>query len=89
MKRRELLNIAADLIDGDRAKNYGDAKDNFVRIAKTWEVVLGHEVTPEQVALCMIGVKLARLANSSEHEDSWIDIAGYAALGGECASGSQ
>ena len=31
----------------------------------------------------MIGVKLARLAESIGHDDSWIDIIGYAALGGE------
>ena len=32
---------------------------------------------------CMIGVKLARLAETMEHDDSWKDIIGYAALGGE------
>jgi hypothetical protein len=31
-------------------------------------------------------VKIARLANSPDHMDSWIDIAGYAACGGEIAA---
>ena len=31
----------------------------------------------------MIGVKLARLAETLDHDDSWVDIIGYAALGGE------
>jgi len=31
----------------------------------------------------MIAVKLSRLIETPDHEDSWIDICGYAALGGE------
>jgi len=82
MKRDQLLHKAEELINGDRAKEYGDAKKNFEDIAKLWSVVLGIEVTPQQMALCMIMVKAARLMKT-DHEDSWIDIAGYAALGGE------
>ena len=82
MKRDQLLHKAEELINGDRAKEYGDAKKNFEDIAKLWSVVLCIEVTPQQMALCMIMVKAARLMKT-DHEDSWIDIAGYAALGGE------
>jgi len=35
------------------------------------------------VYACMIAVKLSRLIETPDHEDSWIDICGYAALGGE------
>ena len=31
----------------------------------------------------MIGVKLARLSNTMYKEDTWVDIIGYGALGGE------
>lgn len=82
MKRDQLLHKAEELINGDRAKDYGDAKKNFEDIARLWSVVLGIEVTAQQMALCMIMVKAARLMKT-DHEDSWIDIAGYAALGGE------
>jgi predicted solute-binding protein len=82
MKRDQLLHKAEELINGDRAKEYGDAKKNFEDIARLWSVVLGIEVTAQQMALCMIMVKAARLMKT-DHEDSWIDIAGYAALGGE------
>jgi len=34
----------------------------------------------------MIWVKMARLAKTPSHQDSWIDIAGYAGLGGEIGS---
>jgi len=82
MKRDQLLQKAEELINGDRAKEYGDAKKNFEDIATLWSVVLEKEITPQQMALCMIMVKAARLMKT-DHEDSWVDIAGYAALGGE------
>ena len=84
MKTREdFLNKAEELIIGPRAKEYGPAKFNHERIATIWSVVLGRCVTPEQVVACMIGLKLARLAEDMSKDDSWVDIIGYAALGGE------
>ena len=50
-----------------------------------WSVILNYEVSLQDVYLCMIAVKMSRLIHDSEHEDSWVDIAGYAALGGEVA----
>ena len=49
-------------------------------IAARWSMTLGVQITPAQVALCMIDVKLARLAHDPAHADSAIDVAGYAAL---------
>ena len=40
----------------------------------------GHAVTPAQVVLCLIDLKLARLAHDPSHEDSAVDVCGYAAL---------
>lgn len=85
-RRSVILRTAGNLITGQRAKDYGDAGANFQRIANLWSPILGKDVTPEQVALCMAQVKIARLITSPAHEDSWIDLAGYAALGGEIAS---
>mgnify|MGYP003112110865 CR=1 FL=1 len=82
-KRNDILAEAQDLITGDRAKTYGDAKLNHERIAAIWSVVLGHPVTPQQVALCMAGVKIARLAETPNHKDSHTDLIGYAALAWE------
>ena len=69
---------ANDLIHGARNKDYGHPLDDFTKTAKIWSAVLGVPVTAEQVALCMIGVKMSRLCNTPGHEDSVIDIAGYA-----------
>jgi len=83
MNRDEILNKSQFLINGDRAKEYGDAYENHKRIAEMWSVLLNKQITVSQVYQCMIAVKLSRLIETPEHTDSWIDICGYGALGGE------
>jgi hypothetical protein len=63
----------------ERQLHYGPPEDNLSRIAKRWSLTLEREVTPQQVALCMIDVKLARLIHDPGHRDSIMDLAGYAA----------
>mgnify|MGYP003115285638 CR=1 FL=1 len=48
-----------------------------------WSSKDEREITPEEVVACMVGLKLARLAEDISKDDSWVDIIGYAALGGE------
>jgi len=83
MKRDEILKTAEKLINGPRAQDYGDAYENHKRIADFWSIILGQPVTVAQVYQCMIALKMARLIQTPDHDDSWIDICGYAALGGE------
>lgn len=80
--RAAILREAEELINGSRAQTYGPPRQNFARIAKGWEVILEADVTPEQVALCMAWLKIARLAEGP-HRDSYVDGAGYLALAGE------
>lgn len=81
---KPLLQRANELIGGDRQQDYGDKLQNFAQIAMIWQGILatklqpGEAITAEDVALCMIGVKMARLAKSPDHEDSILDVAGYA-----------
>ncbi|QEP08841.1 hypothetical protein F0M17_02265 [Glutamicibacter sp. ZJUTW] len=84
-----MLTTAEQLINGDRAKDYGDASENFQRIANLWTPILGVQVTATDVALCLTQLKVARLITSPAHKDSWIDAAGYIALGGEIANKEQ
>ena len=79
-RNKNFLLEALDLIEGERAENYGDAKENHARIAAMWSALLEKEVTPNQVYLCLIAVKMSRLMESPRHRDSWLDIAGYATL---------
>ena len=83
MNRKQILDKAEKMINCPRAKDYGDAHENHQRIAMLWSVWLNKEVTVEQVYQCMIAVKLSRLIETPDHEDSWLDICGYGALGGE------
>jgi hypothetical protein len=83
MNRKDILAKAEKMINGPRAKDYGDAHENHQRIAMLWSVLLNKEITVAQVYQCMIAVKLSRLIETPEHEDSWLDICGYGALGGE------
>lgn len=74
----------AQQIFEDRGAAYGTAKKTHARIAEMWSAVLGQEITPAQVALCMILVKAARLTETPDHHDSIVDIAGYAQVYKDC-----
>ena len=82
--RVEALREAAKIISGERDIQYGGPEENFDRIAKIWSVILGSAVTSEDVAMMMIGLKVARYASKSGFQgDTWIDVAGYAGCGYE------
>ena len=83
MNRKEILEKAEELVNGPRAEDYGDAAENFQRVADLWSPIFGQEVTIAQVVQAMIALKVSRLINCPDHTDTWVDIAGYAALGGE------
>jgi hypothetical protein len=85
MTRDEIIENAKTLINGDRAKDYGDAKDNFDRIAAGWNIIIENTdgpITAKHVALMMDWMKTARLLETIDHLDSWVDKVGYTALGG-------
>lgn len=87
MNRTELLDKCKEIVNGARQENYGSPEENFHRIAAFWSVYLKRNITPADVAVLMILMKTARLQNNIKHEDSWIDIAGYAANGVEVSNG--
>ena len=74
-----ILEEAEQLAGKVRSDKYGHPFDNFTQTGKLWAPALDKdEVTPEQVALCMILAKISRLTHSPDHADSLVDIAGYA-----------
>ena len=93
--KHEVLH-AAIKATADRGLNYGKAEDNFDRIARLWNAHLINTglvrnseealLTAADVAMMCALLKIARLQNMPDHEDSWIDLAGYAACGGEVTS---
>lgn len=75
----DILQEASELINGDRAQDYGDVTENFQRIAQLWSAYKDEFFYPHDVSMMMILVKVAR-QSEGYHRDSAVDIAGYAAL---------
>jgi hypothetical protein len=80
----DILEEALRITKGDRNNSYGAPTQDFDRTAKMWSAILGIEVSPTKMALCMIALKISR-ACWSNSRDHWVDIAGYARCGYECA----
>ena len=78
MNAEQLLEHAADLVTR-RRREYGEPVDLFGQVAKRWSLTLGTEISRAQVVLCLIDLKVARLARDPRHFDSQADVAGYAA----------
>jgi len=79
MTNWSILGHTAKVLE-ERRDDYGDPVEQFRAIADRWSITLGTPITPSQVALCMIDLKLARLAYDPGHIDSIVDVIGYAAL---------
>lgn len=86
INRIGVLRNAELAVTKDRNSQYGEPEDNFGNIAKMWSGYLNVEIAPEDVANMMIMLKIARTRVSPEVGDHWVDIAGYAACGGEIAT---
>lgn len=78
MSKESVTEEAHRIVNGARRNDYGTPLDNNDLTARLWSPILGIEVTAEQVALCMIQVKAARLLHTPHHHDSLVDICGWA-----------
>ena len=89
--RESILDAAKKCVCGQREEDYGSPEDNFKRIAYLWEIYLCEKcipsqvvnLAPEDVAAMLCLLKVARIMGCGEKADNWIDLAGYAACGGE------
>jgi uncharacterized protein DUF6378 len=84
MSAEDLLLQAAKIVK-ERHAAYGHSKTMMASVARRWSETLGQTVTPEEVVLCLIDLKLVRLAHNPQHRDSILDVAGYAAVLDEVA----
>lgn len=66
-----------------RQEEYGTPLNNMAMTAKLWSPILGIEVTPQQVAICMILLKISRETHLHQ-DDNIVDIAGYANMLERC-----
>ena len=86
MNRKEFLEKVGATVDGQREDDYGAPEDNLLRIASFWGTYLGTVIRTGDVAAMMALLKIARLSQNIHHDDSWLDLAGYAAIGAEITS---
>lgn len=83
--RAQVLQAAKRAVLVDRAATHGAVENSFDQLAKVWSARLGVPVSAAQVALMLVDLKVTRAWGNPGHFDNWVDIAGYAACGGEIA----
>ena len=87
MTREQILSNACHCVTGDREEDYGSPESNFLTIANFWNVYIARKGTwlldGKDVAAMLALLKIARIASGHAKTDNWIDLAGYAACGGE------
>ena len=90
MTRNEVLERAAECVSGDREQDYGSPEQNFKTISMLWSVYLQRTprsyISEVDVAAMLALLKIARIGSGNAKSDNWIDLAGYAACGGEIES---
>jgi hypothetical protein len=95
MTTNSILDTAKKLIAGDRAEAYGSFDGNAKQQAALWNAYLDdgkggvRAIEPMDVPAMMILVKLMRLAGNNTHQDSWVDVAGFAGLAEQVRFGAK
>jgi len=90
MSAQDILERAIKLVCGKRQQDYGDPEINFANIADGWNIIIQNadgKITASDVCTMMAWLKSCRLMNTPNHADSWVDAAGYLALGAQMALG--
>lgn len=85
MTRKEILDKAAECVTGKREEDYGSPENNFYLIARLWTDYCGYGFSAKDVTMMMALLKIARTARGGT-VDCFVDLAGYAACGGEIYS---
>lgn len=83
--RAHILDTAKRAVTADRNTTHGKPEDTFGDIAEMWSVYVGKAISAHDVAAMMALLKICRAKSNPRNEDNWVDLAGYAACGGELA----
>ena len=89
MNAHEILTKADFIIKGHRNNMYGKPEDSFTHIAALWGDYLDRDISPRDVAMMMVLLKIARSQHDENYTDNYVDICGYAALAGGMTNGDE
>jgi len=78
-KTEKLLADVVELVHS-RGTIYGHPYTNHKRISELWTAYLNYPITPSQVALCMALLKVSRISESPNHNDSIKDAIAYLSM---------
>lgn len=92
--RNTVLHDAHHAVAVARNAMYGEPMDDFACTAELWDSYITRTsqvrgqafIMPHDIPVMMILLKISRLAQTPGEADHWIDIAGYSAIGAECAA---
>lgn len=87
--KAEIADEAKRIVTGARRSAYGTPEQNFERIARFWQAYFentgrgGLNITAADVSPMMRLMKEARLCETPDHRDSFVDLVGYSLTGAE------
>lgn len=95
-EREKILRDTIKTITQDRQDQYGRPENNFQKIADMWNAYIHSysgateqiELTPKDVAVMQILLKIARMSTGKEKRDNYVDICGYVAIAYELVAES-
>ena len=94
VNRQMVLHEAMHAVTKARNESYGEPIDDFACTSELWDSYIARivqvrgsaTILPHDISAMMILLKISRLAQTPGDDDHWIDIAGYSAIGAECAA---
>lgn len=93
MNRANIIDITKQTICNDRQDKHGNPEDSHAAIADLWSMYLSHkfgvdlDLHGDDAAVMMVLLKIGRAAIGKPNLDTFVDMAGYAAIAGEIATG--
>lgn len=84
-----LADEAKAIVTGARRSAYGSPENNFERIARFWQAYFENtgrgdvKLTAADISPLMRLMKEARLCETPDHRDSFVDLIGYTLTGAE------
>jgi hypothetical protein len=82
MDYRELMTEAAQIFN-DRHAKYGDMQIVMERVSQLSTLITGLHLTPHDVALVLLSVKLARMGTNRMEKENYVDGINYFAFAGD------